>query len=46
MDDRMAFVEKWAKFVCEHSDAEWSRLQNELIDSQLQNAKRIGLTKE
>ncbi len=40
------FIEKWAKFINEHSDKEWSKLQKELIDSQIENAKKIGLTKE
>jgi len=43
---RMDFVEKWAKFVAEHPDEEWSKLQAELIDSQLENAKQVKLTKE
>ena len=42
----MYFVEKWAKFVCEHSDKEWSSMQKVLIDSQIQNARQIKLTKE
>jgi len=43
---RMDFVEKWAKFVAEHPDEEWSRLQADLINSQLENARQIKLTKE
>ena len=43
---RMDFVEKWAKFVAEHPDEEWSKLQAELINSQLENAKQVKLTKE
>ena len=46
MRTRMDFVEKWAKFVVEHPDEEWSRLQAELINSQLENAKQIKLTKK
>ncbi len=46
MDTRMHFVEKWAQFVCEHPDKEWSAMQKVLIDSQLQNARQINLTKE
>lgn len=42
----MDFVEKWARFVAEHPDSEWSRLQAELIDSQIDNASKIRLTKE
>ena len=41
---RMQFVEKWAAYVI--SNPNWSRLQAELIDSQLDNAKKIKLTKE
>lgn len=46
MKTRMDFVEKWAKFVTEHSDEEWSRLQAELIDSQIENAQQVKLTKK
>ena len=42
----MDFVEKWAKFVSEKPDEEWSRLQAELIDSQLENARQVKLTKK
>ena len=42
----MDFVEKWAKFVAEHPDEEWSTIQAELIDSQLDNAKQMKLTKK
>lgn len=45
-ETRMFFVEKWARFVCEHSDKEWSILQKELIDSQIENAKKINLSRE
>jgi len=44
MKTRMQFVEKWANFVKESPDKEWSKLQKELIDSQLENS--IKLTKE
>jgi len=43
---RMDFVEKWARFVAKQPDEEWSRLQAELIDSQLENARQIKLTKK
>jgi len=46
MKSRMYFVEKWARFVAEHPDEEWSRLQADLINSQLENAKQVKLTKE
>jgi len=42
--DRMDYVEKWAEYVISNSN--WSKLQAELIDSQLENAEKIGLTKE
>lgn len=41
---RMEAVEKWAKYVIENDD--WSRQQKVLIDSQIQNARNIALTKE
>jgi len=46
MKTRMDFVEKWAAFVSTHSNEEWSRLQTELIDSQIENAQQVCLTKE
>jgi len=45
-ETRIYYVEKWAKFVCEHSDKEWSAMQKELIDSQIENAEQVKLTKE
>ncbi len=32
---RRKFVKLWAKYVKEHSDKEWSKQQNVIIDSQL-----------
>jgi len=43
---RMEFVEKWAEFVINNDDLIWSKLQSELIDSQIENAENIKLTKE
>ncbi len=43
---RMEFVEKWAKFVKENPDEKWSQMQAEFIDSQIENAKQVKLTKE
>ncbi len=43
---RMFFVEKWAEFVKDNDDEEWSRMQAVLIDSQIENAQDIALTKE
>ena len=45
-EDRMWFVEYWANYVRNHSDKEWSRQQNILINSLMQNAKNSKLTKE
>ena len=45
-EDRMWFVEYWANYVRTHTDKEWSRQQNVLINSIMQNAKNSKLTKE
>jgi hypothetical protein len=37
--ERMNFVELWAKYVVKHSDAEWSRQQNVLINSCLKSSR-------
>ena len=42
--ERMKYVEKWAGYVVTHKD--WSQLQKELIDSQIENAFRVKLSKE
>lgn len=42
--ERIKYVEKWADYVIKHKD--WSELQKELIDSQLENAFRVKLSKE
>lgn len=42
--DRMWFVKYWANYVRTHSDKEWSRQQNVLINSLMQNAKNSKLT--
>jgi hypothetical protein len=46
MQTRMDYVERWARMVCELPDKEWSKMQAEFIDSQIDNAQYIGLTKE
>lgn len=45
-EDRMWFVDYWGNYVRTHSDKEWSRQQNILINSIMQNAKNSKLTKE
>ncbi len=42
--DRMWFVEYWANYVKTHSDKEWSRQQNILINSLMQNSKNSKMT--
>lgn len=34
-EDRLNFVKFWAEYVRTHSDEEWSRQQNVLINSQI-----------
>lgn len=41
--ERMRFVDKWAEYVKTHSDKEWSRQQNIIINSCLRSA---SMTKE
>ena len=43
-EERMNFVEYWANYVKTHSDKEWSRQQNILINSLMQNAKNSKMT--
>ena len=45
-ETRKYFVEKWARYVREHDNEDWSRQQKILIDSQIENAKNIKLTRE
>lgn len=34
-EDRVNFVKFWANYIKTHSDKEWSKQQNTLIDSQI-----------
>ncbi len=34
-EDRLNFVKFWAEYVKTHSDKEWSKQQNVVIDSQI-----------
>ena len=43
-EERMNFVKYLANFVRTHSDKEWSRQQNILINSLMQNAKNSKMT--
>lgn len=40
--ERAWFIDYWAEFVRTHSDQEWSRQQNVLINSALRNAKQFS----
>ncbi|KXA90708.1 hypothetical protein AKJ62_00025 [candidate division MSBL1 archaeon SCGC-AAA259D14] len=37
--EREEFIHKWAKFVREHTDKEWSKQQNVIINSSLKSAE-------
>lgn len=43
-EERMNFVEYWADYVRTHPDKVWSRQQNILINSIMQNARNSKLT--
>lgn len=36
-EERLNFVKFWAEYVRTHSDKEWSKQQNVIIDSQISN---------
>ena len=36
-EDRLNFVKFWAEYVRTHSDKEWSKQQNAVIDSQIRS---------
>jgi hypothetical protein len=36
-EDRLNFVKFWAEYVKTHSDQEWSKQQNVVIDSQIKD---------
>ena len=42
-EERMRFIDKWAEYVKTHSDKEWSKQQNKIINS---NLKSASMTKE
>ena len=41
-EERQAFIKRWAEYVRNHDDEEWSHQQNKLIDSQLQTANEMA----
>ena len=42
VQERRAFINRWAEYVRTHDDEEWSRQQNKLIDSRLQSANEMA----
>ena len=42
---RLEFVKYWANYVSTHPDKDWSKQQAVLIDSQIQNSRKL-MTKE
>lgn len=45
-EERLNYVKYWANYVRTHPDKEWSRQQNILINSLMQNAKNSKLPRE
>jgi hypothetical protein len=41
-EERINFVKFWADYIRHHSDKEWSREQNVIIDSQIKNVRKKG----
>jgi hypothetical protein len=41
VEERRAFIKRWAEYVRTHDDERWSRQQNTLIDSQLLTANEM-----
>ena len=37
LKERFKFIDLWSKYVLEHSDKEWSRQQNRIINSCLRS---------
>jgi hypothetical protein len=37
--EREEFIELWVNYIKNHSDEEWSRQQNKIINSQLKTAR-------
>ena len=45
-EDRMNFIKYWASYIKNNSDEVWSRQQNILINSQIQNARYSNLSRK
>jgi hypothetical protein len=46
LQERLAFVRQYAAWILRTPDAEWSRQQADLIDSFIENARNMPLSKE
>ena len=40
-EERKKFIELWANYIKTHTDKEWSKQQNIIINSQIQNVRAI-----
>ena len=45
-EDRMNFIKYWANYIKNNPDEVWSKQQNVLINSQIQNARYSKLSKK
>lgn len=43
--ERLEFIKFWAEYIKTHSDENWSRQQNMLIDSQIESTNSLALFK-
>jgi len=41
LKERMNFIKFWAEYVKTHTDKEWSKQQNVIIDSQITRIKKM-----
>jgi len=46
LQERLAFIRQYAAWIKRTPDAEWSRQQADLIDSFIENARNMPLSKE
>ena len=46
LQERLAFIRQYAAWVKRTPDADWSRQQADLIDSFIENARNMPLSKE
>jgi hypothetical protein len=46
LQERLAFIRQYAAWVKRTPDAEWSRQQADLVDSFIENARNMPLSKE